>query len=168
MIYSVLLTLWLMIRKAKQADANAVFKIYFHPAVHKFMHYRTMSKAEFRKKWKQILRRYAAYVVENENGVVAFGWLDQFDGMRSHVVEISHIAVSPSEQGKGIGKKLFRFLLEKARKKKARRIQLIAEVDNKKGIAFYKKFGFRIEGVLRKSQKRATGFVDQVIMAKIF
>ena len=131
------------------------------------MHYNKMGLSKFRKKWKNILEHYETYVFETKGKVDAFGWLDQFDGMRSHVLEISHIAVSPSEQGKGIGKKLFRFLLKKAHQRKARRIQLIAEVDNKKALAFYKKFGFVKEGRLKKSFKRAIGYVDQVIMAKI-
>ena len=157
----------LMIRKAKPSDYSQVYKIYFHPLVHKFMHYTKMGLQEFRKKWKKILGGYDAYVIENERGIVAFGWLDQFDGMRSHVIEISHIAVLPPEQGKGTGKKLFGFLLKKAKSRKARRIQLIAEVDNKKALAFYKKFGFVKEGSLRKSFKRATGYVDQVMLAKV-
>ena len=167
LIYFVPYALLLMIRKAKLSDANAVFKIYFHPAVHKFMHYQKMGLQEFRKKWKKILQQYDAYVHENSGEIPGFGWIEKFEGMRSHVVEISHIAVSPAQQGKGIGKKLFRFLLKKAESKKANRIQLIAEVDNKKALDFYKKFGFVKEGRLKKSFKMAAGFVDQVIMAKL-
>ena len=155
------------IRKAKPSDAKQVHKIYFDPVVHKFMHYNKMGLREFRKKWKMIMAKCETYIFETKGRAVAFGWLDKFDGMRSHVIEISHIAVSPSEQGKGIGKKLFSFLLKKAKSKNAKRVQLIAEVDNKKAIAFYKKFGFVKEGRLRKSFKRTNGYVDQIVMSKL-
>jgi len=51
----------------------------------------------------------------------------------------------------GIGPKLVRAALEKARKQGYSRIELTVRMDNKNAKALYKRFGFTLEGVNRNA-----------------
>ncbi len=59
-------------------------------------------------------------------------------------VEIERIYVKSSTQGKGIGKALFRFALERAKSKNASHLWLGVWQENKKAIEFYKRQGLEI------------------------
>ena len=63
---------------------------------------------------------------------------------------------------------IFRELLARLEQDGALRIELMAEADNPRGIAFYRKLGFEQEGVQRKAYKRAaeSSYVDEVMMVK--
>lgn len=52
----------------------------------------------------------------------------------------------------------------------AKRIELIVESDNTRGISIYTRLGFEIEGKLRKFYKRShePTYIDDYIMSKIF
>lgn len=66
----------------------------------------------------------------------------------SHVFSELTIAVNPQYQGKGIGRMLFRKLLDviTIEYPEILRVELIARESNSKAIAFYESLGFRIEG----------------------
>jgi ribosomal protein S18 acetylase RimI-like enzyme len=68
----------------------------------------------------------------------------------SHIFSDLTIAVHPDYQGKGLGKLLFRTLLQETESNHPEivRVELIARESNKKAIEFYKKIGFNIEGRL--------------------
>lgn len=68
----------------------------------------------------------------------------------AHVFSDLTVVVHPDHQGKGIGKVLFRTLLQEIELKHQgiMRVELIARESNKKAIEFYKKLGFSIEGRL--------------------
>jgi ribosomal protein S18 acetylase RimI-like enzyme len=68
----------------------------------------------------------------------------------AHVFSDLTVVVHPDYQGKGIGKLLFRTLLEETELNhpEIMRVELIARESNKKAIKFYEKLGFNIEGRL--------------------
>lgn len=68
----------------------------------------------------------------------------------AHVLGELTIAVAPGHQGRGIGKKLFRFLLDlvQAERPDIQRIELITRESNRKAIALYESLGFVAEGRL--------------------
>jgi ribosomal protein S18 acetylase RimI-like enzyme len=68
----------------------------------------------------------------------------------AHVFSDLTVVVHPDYQGKGIGKLLFRTLLEETELNhpEIMRVELIARESNKKAIKFYEKVGFNIEGRL--------------------
>lgn len=70
----------------------------------------------------------------------------------AHIFSDLTIVVHPDYQGKGIGKLLFRTLLQEIELKhpEIMRVELITRESNKRAIEFYKKLGFSIEGRLEK------------------
>jgi ribosomal protein S18 acetylase RimI-like enzyme len=77
----------------------------------------------------------------------------------AHVLGELTIAVHPSCQGMGIGRRLFERLLETVRveRPEIRRVELIARESNVKAIRLYESLGFRIEGRFEQRIKRAGG-----------
>lgn len=80
----------------------------------------------------------------------------------SHIFSDLTIAVHPDYQGKGIGKLLFRTLLQETELKhpEIMRVELIARESNKRAIEFYKKLGFNIEGRLENRICDKTGKLE--------
>ena len=70
----------------------------------------------------------------------------------NHVLSELTIVVSPGEQGRGIGKKIFCTLLEEIENNRIDilRVELIARESNDKAINFYKSIGFVQEGRFEK------------------
>ncbi len=63
------------------------------------------------------------------------------------VIELKNIAVTPKYQGQGIGKQLIFDAINRARNKKARRIEVGTGNSSLQQLAFYKNAGFKIIGV---------------------
>ena len=76
------------------------------------------------------------------------------------------IAIKLSCCGKGIGKELFYALENWARKNKLKRLELTVMTDNIGALILYKKMGFEIEGIKRKSLFINGEFADDYYMSK--
>jgi putative acetyltransferase len=61
------------------------------------------------------------------------------------------IALTDSQQGRGLGKKLMQELIHKAEEKQLTELMLNVYVDNDRAIAMYHNFGFKIESTLKGS-----------------
>ncbi len=74
------------------------------------------------------------------------------------------IAVNADYHGKGIGTALMNALFDELRAKGVTRLESHGGVfaDNKAALSFYKKLGFKVEGLQRKAYKREDAFVDGV------
>lgn len=78
------------------------------------------------------------------------------------------IGIRRSFQGQGIGTKLLDKLDEWARKNQVKRLELTVEVANIPAINLYKKQGFSIEGIKKKTMLVDGEFVDEYMMAKLY
>lgn len=67
----------------------------------------------------------------------------------------------------GIGARLFLTLISWVKKHGVHRLELTVMVHNKRGVALYKKMGFKIEGTRKKSVIVDGKYVDEYLMAKI-
>ena len=86
---------------------------------------------------------------------------------RSHVGEIG-LAVHDQWQGRGIGTALVRAAIDLAdRWLNLRRLELTVFADNERALKLYKKFGFEIEGLLRRYAFRDGAFVDAYLLARL-
>lgn len=77
------------------------------------------------------------------------------------------VGVKKSSQGIGIGTKLIEEAISWARQNNIIRIELTVMEHNQRAINLYKKMGFEIEGVKKKSIKMKDKFINEYYMAKI-
>jgi len=85
----------------------------------------------------------------------------------NHKAEVG-MMVRDDWKGKGVGAALMQAVIELADKwLNLTRIELTVFTDNESAIALYRKFGFEIEGTLRKYAFRDGEFVDAFAMGRI-
>ena len=86
---------------------------------------------------------------------------------RRHAGQIG-IAVRDDWQGKGAGSTLMQAAVDLADKwLNLSRLELEVYTDNEPAVRLYKKFGFSVEGTLRRYALRAGRFVDAYMMARL-
>jgi L-phenylalanine/L-methionine N-acetyltransferase len=86
---------------------------------------------------------------------------------RSHVAELG-MAVRDDWQGRGVGSALMAAACDLADNwLQVSRIELTVYSDNGPAVALYKKFGFEVEGTLRRYAFRHGAYVDAYAMARL-
>lgn len=80
-----------------------------------------------------------------------------------HVYQL-HIAVSPDYQQHGIGTRLLTEMKRIAADDGVRKLSLRVLSTNQAAIAFYKRFGFRVQGVLVEEFWLDGQYVDDILM----
>ncbi len=109
----------------------------------------------------EILQVYTVYLVTRASAdVVAYG------GM--HVIfedaHVTNIAVRSSHRGKGLGEQMMEELMNRARRRRAKRITLEVRVSNHTAKSLYIKLGFTTSnGAIRKGYYSDTG-EDAIVM----
>jgi putative acetyltransferase len=121
-------------------------------------------------KWlKQFEERPASFyslVAEIDGQIVGEIAMQNYDSPRRKHAATLGMAVSEQFQGKGIGGKLLKALIELANNwLNIQRLELEVFTDNLGAIALYKKHGFVIEGTAKAFAFRNGGFVDAHLMA---
>jgi putative acetyltransferase len=155
--------------QAEPADAEAMWKCYTAPLVVRNtlqLPYRSLESV------RELLTRSGecdhilVAVVDNE--VVGVVGLHTSSRPRAnHKGEIG-MMVRDDWQGKGVGAEIMRAVINLADKwLNLTRIELTVFTDNESAIALYRKFGFEIEGTLRKYAFRDGQFVDAYAMARV-
>jgi len=78
------------------------------------------------------------------------------------------MAVRDDWQGKGAGTALMKAALDQADNwLNLERLELDVYCDNEAGVRLYRKFGFEIEGTLRRFAFRGGVYVDSFVMARL-
>ena len=157
------------IRTADPSDAEAMLKCYTAPLAARNtlqIPYRSLESVR-----EQLTKSGAGdhlLVAEIEGEVVGVIGLHTSSRPRvNHKAEVG-MMVHDDWQGKGVGAALMRAVIELADKwLNLTRIELTVFTDNESAIALYRKFGFEIEGTLRKYAFRDGEFVDAFAMARI-
>jgi putative acetyltransferase len=157
------------IRKATPSDAEAIWKCYTAPLVVRNtlqLPYRSLESV------RELLTKggEGAYILVAviDGEVVGMIGLHTFSRPRiNHRAEIG-MMVRDDWQGKGVGKAMMQAVIDLADKwLNLARIELTVFTDNEPAIALYRKFGFEIEGTLRKHAFRDGEFVDSHVMARV-
>jgi len=157
------------IRTANPSDAEAMLKCYTAPLAARNtlqIPYRSLESVR-----EQLTKSGAGdhlLVAEIEGEVVGVIGLHTSSRPRvNHKAEVG-MMVHDDWQGKGVGAALMRAVIELADKwLNLTRIELSVFTDNESAIALYRKFGFEIEGTLRKYAFRDGEFVDAFAMGRI-
>lgn len=157
------------IRTADPSDAEAMLKCYTAPLAARNtlqIPYRSLESVR-----EQLTKSGAGdhlLVAEIEGEVVGVIGLHTSSRPRvNHKAEVG-MMVRDDWKGKGVGAALMQAVIELADKwLNLTRIELSVFTDNESAIALYRKFGFEIEGTLRKYAFRDGEFVDAFAMGRI-
>ena len=157
-----------MLRIARTADEPALFPIYTHELVERFLTFDGVDAARFGDIFRNLLESGDFFVYEVDGTVVGFCKATRLPGRSSHVMHLGPLAVSPQFHGRGYAAAMVQEVLARLGPSGVLRFELQVEADNPRGIAFYSKLGFEREGVQRKAYKRAaeSEYVDEVMMVK--
>jgi len=157
------------IRKAEPSDAEAIRKCYTAPqAVRNTLQlpYRSLESIRELLNKSEDGDHILVAVIDGE--VVGVIGLHTSSRPRvNHRGEIG-MMVRDDWQGKGVGTAMMQAVIDLAdRWLNLTRIELTVFTDNESAIALYRKFGFEIEGALRKYAFRDGEFVDAYAMARV-
>lgn len=159
-----------MIRHITNEDFDFIYSLYFHPQVNPYLLYEMMETNDFKPIYADLLEKNIVYVFENDGKKVGMFKLYAHTYRSSHISYLGGVAIHPDFGGKGFGQKMFKEILELARERGVRRLELSTGTTNEKAMRLYEKMGFQKEGVLRnytflKSENR---FLDEMMMSYLF
>ena len=107
------------------------------------------------------------YVAEENGKVIGLGILMNHGNLRKKHVGVITLMVNSDYQNKGIGSLLMDKLINLSESLNIIRLELCVFRDNYKAINFYKKFGFKEEGIKVKSALKNGEYIDEIMMARI-
>ena len=110
----------------------------------------------------------ADVLVATEDGaVVGFAMVHQPLPLPSHehVLELDGLAVTPSRQGRGLGRRLVEAAQQEAVRRGARKLSLRVLSTNPAARRLYESCGFTVEGILRGEFLLEGDLVDDILMA---
>ena len=156
-------------RLANPRDITAVYELYMDDYANAYLTYDPMSKEDFLSIFKEVLVTRTLYVVQDGEDVIATYRLIPKTHRQKHTVYLGGFTIRQDMQGKGIGAQVLSTIKKNCFERGEIRIELTVDVNNAGAIALYKKMGFEIEGVMRKSYKlKSTNqFYDEYLMAVI-
>lgn len=156
-----------MRRLATPHDIDAVFAIHMHEAVVPYLTYDPMPLDDFRPVYQALLDTGCFYVWEVDGDVAGFYKAQRYPGRVQHVACLGTLAVDPRRHGAGIARAMIDDAIARLKAEGVLRIELFAEADNARALAFYARMGFVHEGTLRQFYKRASDahYVDEHVLA---
>jgi putative acetyltransferase len=159
-----------VIRRAEPEDFRELQRIHEQPrATWGTLQLPYPSAQNWRKRLeKQVGDHYALVACARDLIVGSLGLVvPERSPRRAHVGSIGMV-VHDQWQGQGIGTALLKAAVELAdRWLNLRRLELTAFVDNDVALRLYKKFGFEIEGLLRRYAFRDGAYVDAYTLARL-
>jgi len=157
------------IRRAEPADADSLWKCFTSPkVVHGTLQLPYRSVESVRERLAKSEEDFFSLVAVVDGEVVGSISLQAATRPRlRHKGEIG-MMVRDDWQGKGVGSAMMQAVIDLADKwLNLTRIELTVYTDNEPAVALYRKFGFEIEGTLRKFAFRDGEFVDAYTMARV-
>lgn len=156
-------------RAIESGDLDVVHFIYMDAENNPFLSYDPMDIGTFRPIFESLLGGGRTYLLLDDTRVVGTYELRHQEHRSSHVATLGSFAMHPAFRGRGFGGKGIEEIVDVARSRGVRRLELLVEVDNPRAIRFYEKHGFVKEGVLRAAVRRANQQhdVDEIAMARL-
>lgn len=153
-----------MIRQADVKDEiEKIYNIVFNKDILPFMPYSDITIEQFRIELEK--RLHKTFVYEKNAEIIGVIELKRGENKQTHVGHIAVFAIHPNFQNKGIGTEMMKYLLEIVHAYGIQKLYLNVVSDNNKAISFYKKFGFNIEGYLKKQIKDDNLYKDLVVLS---
>ncbi len=157
-----------MMRPVKEDDFDMIYEIFMDDTVNRHLIYDKCSKKEFEPIFEEILNRCYSWIFQKDGEEYGMCSVSQCPGRAGHVVQIKTVGIKREYQGRGLGSTLLEEIMDKLKNDGFERVELRTDEDNKRGINFYRKMGFFIEGYQRRFFKRPKDgkYIDNVYMAK--
>ena len=158
----------IVIRHIEPNDAEALRAIMSHPGVY---HDTLQVPHPSMEMWRQRVadkpgRRHLVACLEGK--VVGHMALDVMENPRRSHVATFGIGVAAHMQGRGVGGALMREMINLCDNwLRIERIELTVFTDNAPAVALYQRFGFEIEGTVRRFALRNGEYVDAYFMARM-
>lgn len=158
------------IRHAEPTDAEALWKCFTAPiAARNTLQLPYQSVEAVRTRLKNHIEEggYHLVAVLKDEVIGSIGIHPNRRPRTAHIASIG-MMVRDDWQGKGVGTALMQAAMDFADQwLNVSRVELSVFVDNAPAIALYQKFGFEIEGTMRKAAFREGAFVDVLMMARL-
>ncbi len=167
----------MLIRQANKSDIPSLIKLYRFAAKTKngiARQPQEISEVFVKNFVKNSLKKGLIFVAENPKNpeeLIAEIHCYKHDPLCfKHVFGNLILVVSPSFQGRGLGKKIFSHLLAKTIKNhhEIARIELFVRQNNLRAVKLYQDLGFVVEGIFRNRVLNAEGKLDADIMMAWF
>ncbi|MCH2226136.1 MAG: GNAT family N-acetyltransferase [Candidatus Caenarcaniphilales bacterium] len=154
----------------KDNDFDFVYEVYFDETVNPFLTYDQMSKSEFQEVFKDLKSRHHSFLLLVDSVPCGFITVIANKGRSAHTAMIATYGIRKDFQGKGLGKKFLKKLIDDLKHEGFLRIQLTVEADNDRAIKLYQSLGFEVEGRMKNWFKRASEneYKDELMMAICF
>ncbi|KGR77369.1 GNAT family N-acetyltransferase [Ureibacillus manganicus] len=130
---------------------------------------RNTTAEQFAKHIERIEKQSNSTILVAEEDSELIGYMMLVGGSTNKNKHSAYIAIGIVEslRGKGIGTALFNYAEQWAQRNGISRLELTTIIENKAGVALYKKQGFEVEGIKRNSLKINGEFVDEYYMSKL-
>ena len=158
-----------MFRVITKNDFDSVYDIYMNDSVNPFMSWEKVSKQDFEVCFDDLLSRDEFLAFEEDGNLLGLVTVIRGKWRKKHVASLGSLAVSPSHQNKGVGRRMMSLLIDRLRDEGIRRLELTVDSDNLAAIHLYRKLGFQQEGILREYFKRVghPEAIDDYVMSKL-
>lgn len=158
-----------MLRPAEAEDLQYFYRLYMHPDINPFLLYDPMSLEDFTPIFQELLVKKVLYVFLADGQAAGMCKLIPQEYRNAHMAYLGGVAIDPALGGKGYGRMMLEEVLDWARQRQLRRVELSVAVSNERAIRLYEKVGFQQEGVLRKYTwfRPENQFIDEIMMSWI-
>lgn len=156
-----------MIRAATEQDFEFIYGLYMHPDINPYLLYEPMDQATFKPIFNDLLESGVLFIFSDGDSACGMFKLIQLQHRTSHIAYLGGVAIKPEAAGGGLGSKMFGEVIELAKQRQIKRIELSVATHNERAIRLYEKAGFQKEGILRKYThlKQEGRFIDEQLMA---
>ncbi|MGH7123334.1 MAG: GNAT family N-acetyltransferase [Stellaceae bacterium] len=119
--------------------------------------------------WMKAVRGRDFPFVVARAGETVVGWCDIAPNERAGYQHVGRLGMGllPDWRGRGIGARLLTAALAEADRIGLERIELWVFLGNGRAQRLYRRFGFIVEGVMRKARKLDGHYDDQILMARL-
>ncbi|TCT15982.1 phosphinothricin acetyltransferase [Melghiribacillus thermohalophilus] len=155
----------MIIREAQEQDFKAILNImnfYIQNTTYTFTtEIQTMEKLT---RWYHQLGSRYPFLVADLHGVIAgYAYLSPYRPKEAyqHTAELT-IYLDRAYQGKGVGGKLMKAILDQAAERNFHTVISVITSDNRSSIAFHKRFGFQYAGELKEVGYKKNSWISTV------
>ena len=159
-----------MIRPATTDDFSFIYGLYMHQEINPFLLYEPMDVETFQPIFNELVADKVLFVFCVQDAPTGMFKLVQLKHRAAHIAYLGGVAIDPVFAGKSYGTRMFEEIIAFGSSMHLHRIELSVATHNLHAINLYKKFGFKVEGILRDYTylKNENRYIDEVLMSYLY